>query len=609
MRQNTIFTTLTIQFIWVCVLSATIRMNESSVLYASDLSVATPQPFLGEIYYGQEDVWQVFDHELPGPTDNNDYVVHHDGIRYNSVTITPSPGPTLTPNLTATPTAAPPYIPGGDGYTGHAGIDYSLKYVPVLAPSSGQVILAGWSNSANHRLGYGLHVRMSHTANGNYTTWYGHLSTLAVKTDQIITIDMEDPSNRTRILGISGNTGYVFGGNGLDCGPITGGSGALTCGQHLHFEVRAVGDVVVNPYGWIAPTMTVDPWYLESNEQSYNLWATRPALISTADQYPGAGDTGLPEPVVDQISLLIDDGSPDFSSEGDCFTDGTGSQSYNNQYHYAPVDGEESCWAQWLIEPDAFSPPGYYDLYAHIPDHNNASLDAVYTIAHHGQTSQAHVVQLAYPNPEHSAWAYLGRYQFAMNSTTTEYVRLDDDMPGFEDPANANRIVLADAICLVPAQTWQLPAQTLYFSWAEAVIMAGVTYNNEDIVAYDPAAGTWSLYFDGSDVGLADVNVDAFALLANGDILLSVDEPVEDLNGLDKADDADVIRFIPTSLGQNTAGSFTLYLSAATFGLEDPINGLDRDIDAISFIPGGELLISTTMTWRTYLWVILPMKI
>ncbi|MCL4872287.1 MAG: peptidoglycan DD-metalloendopeptidase family protein, partial [Anaerolineae bacterium] len=244
MRQNTIFTTLTIQFIWVCVLSATIRMNESSVLYASDLSVATPQPFLGEIYYGQEDVWQVFDHELPGPTDNNDYVVHHDGIRYNSVTITPSPGPTLTPNLTATPTAAPPYIPGGYGYTGHAGIDYSLKYVPVLAPSSGQVILAGWSNSANHRLGYGLHVRMSHTANGNYTTWYGHLSTLAVKTDQIITIDMEDPSNRTRILGISGNTGYVFGGNGLDCGPITGGSGALTCGQHLHFEVRAVGDVV-----------------------------------------------------------------------------------------------------------------------------------------------------------------------------------------------------------------------------------------------------------------------------------------------------------------------------------------------------------------------------
>ncbi|MCL4868755.1 MAG: hypothetical protein KJ063_07300 [Anaerolineae bacterium] len=64
--------------------------------------------------------------------------------------------------------------------------------------------------------------------------------------------------------------------------------------------------------------------------------------------------------------------------------------------------------------------------------------------------------------------------------------------------------------------------------------MAGVTCNNEDIVAYDPAAGTWSLYFDGSDVGVADVTVDAFALLANGDILLSVDEPVEDLNGLDK---------------------------------------------------------------------------
>ena len=25
--------------------------------------VSTPEPFLGPIYYGQEDVWQVFDHE------------------------------------------------------------------------------------------------------------------------------------------------------------------------------------------------------------------------------------------------------------------------------------------------------------------------------------------------------------------------------------------------------------------------------------------------------------------------------------------------------------------------------------------------------------------
>lgn len=576
MRKSLLVSILAIQLIGLFILAATMQFN-ALALYASAplLQTETPQPFLGSIYYGQEDVWQVFDHQFPGSSDNNNYVVHHDGTIHTPITLTPLAGTTPTPG----PTAA--YIPGGYGYTSHLGIDYSLEYEPVLAAANGEVIEAGWSYPANHRLGYGLHVRMTYTANENYEIWYGHLSALVAETGQTITIDPENPGDRNRIIGISGNTGHVFGIGGLGCGPITGQPETSTCGQHLHLEVRTLADVVVNPYGWIGTT-TPDPWAGHpSGEISYNLWATRPALISGADQYPGAGDVGLPEPEVDEISLLIDDTSSDFSIEGDCFEDDTGSQSYNNSYRYTYVNAKEGCCAQWNIEPDAYAPPGEYDIYVHIPDHEDATLNAIYTIEHNEETSIAHVVQLVYPNNEHSAWAYIGRYDFALDGNITEYVQVDNDDGAFEDGANEGRIVLADAIKLVPAQTYQLPAEILYFSWTSDVIIDDTYYSKEDIVIYDALNGIWDMYFDGSDVGLLGINVDAFTLLADGSILLSINEPVEKLGDLEGVDDSDIVRFVPTSTGQATSGSFELYLNGATYGLSD-VPGVDTDL--VTFI-------------------------
>jgi hypothetical protein len=46
---------------------------------------------------------------------------------------------------------------------------------------------------------------------------------------------------------------------------------------------------------------------------------------------------------------------------------------------------------------------------------------------------------------------------------------------------------------------------------------------NEDIVQYDPATDTWSLYFDGSDVGLTNFAIDGLAVLPTGELLISVD--------------------------------------------------------------------------------------
>lgn len=123
---------------------------------------------------------------------------------------------------------------------------------------------------------------------------------------------------------------------------------------------------------------------------------------------------------------------------------------------------------------------------------------------------------------------------------------------------------------------------------------------NEDIIAFDMITRTWSMVFDGSDVGLgaAGVNVNAFKRLSDGSILLSMDVPVT-LQVTDPStgaitdtliDDSDIVRFIPASLGANTAGSFQWYFDGSDVGLDTD----SEDIDAIAVLPSGKLVVSLT---------------
>jgi hypothetical protein len=95
------------------------------------------------------------------------------------------------------------------------------------------------------------------------------------------------------------------------------------------------------------------------------------------------------------------------------------------------------------------------------------------------------------------------------------------------------------------------------------------------------------MYFDGSDVGIAS-DVDAFALMPDGTILLSLDADVT-ITGFATVDDSDIIRFTPTSLGSSTAGTFTWYFDGSDVGLTTTA----EDVDAIDFAPDGRLIIST----------------
>lgn len=108
----------------------------------------------------------------------------------------------------------------------------------------------------------------------------------------------------------------------------------------------------------------------------------------------------------------------------------------------------------------------------------------------------------------------------------------------------------------------------------------------EQFDAQDPV---FQLVFDGSDVGLGDdVNVDAFAFLDDGSLLLSFDDTV-DLGGGLTVHGEDVVRFSPTSLGANTAGSFSMFLDGSDLSL----SGTDGNVDALAVHDDASLLIST----------------
>ena len=118
-------------------------------------------------------------------------------------------------------------------------------------------------------------------------------------------------------------------------------------------------------------------------------------------------------------------------------------------------------------------------------------------------------------------------------------------------------------------------------SWAapplnrRSVGVTGVSGADEDLLA-TPAtlgattSGSFSLYFDGSDVGLSTSSgedIDAAAVDAAGRIYLSTlgSFAVHGASG----EDEDVFVFTPATLGTTTAGTFdpALYFDGSAFGL------------------------------------------
>ncbi len=117
-------------------------------------------------------------------------------------------------------------------------------------------------------------------------------------------------------------------------------------------------------------------------------------------------------------------------------------------------------------------------------------------------------------------------------------------------------------------------------------------FNDEDILRYSIVDDSWSMYLDGSDVGLGTNDINAFHVLDDGDVLISLKSPMnlELADGTStRVNSRDVLRFSPETLGSETSGTFTVMLR----GNDNGLNVGGENIDALSMNDNGQLLIST----------------
>lgn len=128
----------------------------------------------------------------------------------------------------------------------------------------------------------------------------------------------------------------------------------------------------------------------------------------------------------------------------------------------------------------------------------------------------------------------------------------------------------------------------VYISSSTNAKVDGLSFRDEDILVYNQSTDQWAIFFDGTDVGVGNADLDGFALLDDGSILMSFDVPIN-FPTIGMVDDADIVKFTPTQLGPNTSGSFTLFFDGSAVGLTTG----SEDIDALAYTGDGKLLIST----------------
>ena len=131
------------------------------------------------------------------------------------------------------------------------------------------------------------------------------------------------------------------------------------------------------------------------------------------------------------------------------------------------------------------------------------------------------------------------------------------------------------------------PGGGLYLAFKSAVTIGGLTADEADIVHWDGAA-TYTLAFDGSDVGLGAFKIDGFDVIGPNQVLLSFTGSGT-VPGVGTVDDSDIVLFTGT-LGSAPSGTFSMYFDASDVGLSDK----NEDVDGLTLLDDGSLLISTT---------------
>jgi hypothetical protein len=158
-------------------------------------------------------------------------------------------------------------------------------------------------------------------------------------------------------------------------------------------------------------------------------------------------------------------------------------------------------------------------------------------------------------------------YQLHFDGSDVGLTTSDEDIDAFEFLADGSILISTVGAFSVPAPSG--PA---------------LVGNGEDLLRFVPSsigattAGQWSIYFDGSDVGLSGTaeNIDALQMLSNGRLLISTTGNVS-VTGASGTDE-DLLAFIPATLGATTAGTWSLYFDGSDVGLA---NNDNEDIRAL----------------------------
>lgn len=396
-------------------------------------------PFLGEAVY----VSSIFDHTSPlygNPGNDVNKLTVYNGTEVYCPTDTPTPegyvsmpeGPTPTPRCRSGATY------NGISYDGHNGVDYVIRYQPLVAAADVVAVeRAGWRYAQNREYSYGLMVVLRHP--NDYRTLYGHLTSMNVQVCE----------------GCSYPQGYIIG--------ISGNTGDST-GAHLHFSVFngplvGTGDVqfsVVDPYGWL-PTRA-PAW---NNNQRNSLWVRYPHAGPTPYFVPGGTATPLPtipptQDIVDDSDAVITNNPPTCSwlpmlNTGIAYGD--------NMHYIIPVgSGNDSCSVKWNRPADL--PTGIYRLYVHVPivyldgwSSDKYSDGAIYIIQHSNRNapyqrqqdqaivSQREVIEGSdYLIPE--GYVYIGSY-FFVGGSADEYIYLGNVTTG---PVASDTKLVADNV-------------------------------------------------------------------------------------------------------------------------------------------------------------------
>ncbi len=141
-----------------------------------------------------------------------------------------------------------------------------------------------------------------------------------------------------------------------------------------------------------------------------------------------------------------------------------------------------------------------------------------------------------------------------------------------------------------------ISATEILMSFTAAGTVGGVSMEDSDVVKFTATqlgvntAGSFELYFDGSDVGLTSSgeDVDGVELLSDGTLLVSTNGSLSVPGASGK--DEDLLAFAPTSLGSTTAGSWSIYFDGSDVQLSD---GGGEDVDAVAVDGSGHIHLST----------------